>query len=262
MEQAGEQTINKDDDTKWVVLGIEDSNKNGTNETLLLTTAKPTDDTIKLGGAAAYNNCIDEINRMCKEIYGEEARGITIEDVNNCLEYTPVGGMYYLNDTYYTTRNLTTKLKDLGETWTAIKDYNTNSLEGVFYDPANPEGIEDNGKALGEYPLDGYYYYLSNDGTYLVNAVNTADTSNSITTATKNVIFGSNKEYIYWLASRGVSATSILAAFSPNAVFAGGARSSNSFNSRGNSGASNFPCRAVVSLRSDIPAVVEQSENS
>ena len=255
-EENGEQKINKDDDTKWVVLGIEDSNKNGTNETLLLTTAKPTTDEIILDGAAAYNNCIDEINRMCKEIYGEEARGMTIEDVNNCLEYIPVGGMYFLNK-WNTTGNLTTKLKDLGEMWTAIKDYNnTNSESGMFYDPANPDGIADNGKTLGEYPLDGYSYELSNDGTYLINRINTADTSNTITTATKNVIFGSNKEYHYWLASRGVGTDSICAHFGPGSVYEGGAHSYDMLlYSRGVSDSDEFSCRAVVSLRSDIPAV-------
>ena len=60
---------------------------------------------------------------MCKELYGEEARGMTIEDVNNCLQYTPAGGMYFDKDgNTQTTNNLTTKLNELPtEVWNAIK---------------------------------------------------------------------------------------------------------------------------------------------
>ena len=255
------QTINKDAETKWVVLGAEDVNKNGTNETLLLTTKTPTTEKIFLYGAGGYNNCIEEINRMCREIYGEEAEGMTIKDVNNCLAYTPAGGMYNLygwRTSWNTTGNLNTKLKNLGEMWTKIKDYNTNSKSGVFYDPSHPEGIKDNGATLGEYELNGYYYSVSNDGTYLVNKANTSDTSNTITTATKNVIFGSDNSNRYWLASRGVFADSYYAGFGPGAVNEGVAYSYNGlFRSGGASDGGEFPLRAVVSLRSDIPAVVE-----
>ena len=251
----GEQTIGKDDNTKWVVLGAEDVNKNGTKETLLLTTATSTTEKIVLYGAAAYNNCIEEINRMCKEIYGEEAEGMTIEDVNNCLAYTPAGGMYYQNGKYNSIGNLTTKLKNLGEMWTAIKDYNTNSKSGVFYDPSNPKGIKDNGATLGEYELNGYEYVAAST---VVGAEGKSVLPNSITTATKTLIFGTNNSYVYWLASRGVYATSNYAEFGPGFVIKGHAYSYNElFRSYDYSSYYEFPLRAVVSLRSDIPAVVE-----
>ena len=243
---------------------MEDSNKNGTNETLLLTTETPTTGKIRMYGYQPYNHAVDEINRMCKEIYGSDARGMTIKDVNNCLEYTPAGGMYSLNGKWNETQNLITKLKDLGEDygnmWTAITNYNTNNKDGVFYDPSNPKGIKDNGKVLGEYPLDGYFYHLSADGTYLVNEANASDTSHKITTATKNLIFGDSKNYLYWLASRGVYADSVYADFGPGAVFGGRARSCDFlFDSFGYSGGFELPLRCVVSLRSDIPAVVADS---
>ena len=207
------------EETKWVVFGFEDKNGDTKNETLLLTTEHPTTNMIYFRGAALYNNCIEELNRMCKELYGENARGMTIEDVNKVLGYTPAGGMYSLNGTYYKTGNLTTKLKDLGEMWTAITDYNTNNKDGVFYDPSNPGGIKDNGEVLGEYTLDGYYYYLSDDGTYLVNDADTTDTSHKISETLKKVIFGNeDNNYGYWLASRGVNAYSDYANFGPGAV--------------------------------------------
>ena len=126
-----DQTINKDTNTVWVVLGREDSNKDGNYETLLLTTETPTEDTITLYGAAAYNNWISECNRMAKELYGNEARGMTIEDVNDCLNYTPAGGTYYdSSDNCQTTGNLTTKIKDLS-TWNNIKLNGTYTPDGT-----------------------------------------------------------------------------------------------------------------------------------
>ena len=216
----GVQTVNiASDDTKWVVLGAESSNGNdGTNETLLLTTQTPTTEKIKMYGYQPYNHAVDEINRMCKEIYGTDARGMTIEDVNECLNYKNPKGMYYINNKWNETQNLTTKLKDVGECWTA---YNTNNKNGVFYDPSNPEGIKDNGAKLGEYNLDGYFYHLSNDGTYLVNKANASDTSHTITTVTRNLIFGETKQYAYWLASRGVLGGSDCAEFGPGSVSGG-----------------------------------------
>ena len=246
------QTISKDSNTKWVVLGAEDSDKNGTNETLLLTTETPTTEQIIFYGAAGYNNAVEEINRMCKELYGEDARGMTIEDVNRALGYTPAGGEYHLNGTYNTTGNLTTKLKDLGDMWTAIKNNNDTNYSGKYYDPSHPEGISDNGAVLGEYKLNGYSYIIdSTTGGIPV-------IPDSTTTATKNVIIGTNNSYVYWLASRGVDANSNYANFGIGKVVQGEACSGDDlFCSYGESSVDSLSLRAVVSLRSDIPAVVE-----
>ena len=225
------QTINKDAETKWVVLGAKDVNESGTNETLLLTTLKPTTKTIRLYGAAAYNNCITEINRMCKELYGEEAEGMTIEDVNNCLGYTNPKGMYYdKSDNELIANNLTTKLNSL-PIWNDIKD-NHQTPDG--------KNTED---ALGEYPLNGYDYSISSTGA---------------TDARKNLILASNTPY--WLASRGVYAFANrgYAIFGPGAVYGGYAYSYFvTFYSGGGERVRGFGFRPVVSLRSDIPAVVE-----
>ena len=217
------QTISKDSNTKWVVLGAEDSDKNGTNETLLITTKTPTIGTIALYGAAGYNNCIEEINRMCKELYGEDARGMTIEDVNNCLQYTPPAGMCAKesddNFTYYNVPK-GTKISELGtnygDTWTDIQNNASKDESGtkIYYTPEKVNGTT-NASELGNIEINGYAYGLSSDGTYLINPANQTDTSNTITTATKNVIFGTSTDYSYWLASRGVSASSFGAAFGP-----------------------------------------------
>lgn len=235
---------------------IEDKDNDGLNEVLLLTTEHPTTNEIVFQGAVAYNNAVDEVNRMCKELYGTNARGITIEDVNRALGYTPAGGMYYLNDTYNTTSNLTTKLKDLGDMWTAIKNNNDTNNSGKYYDPNHPEGISDNGAALGEYELNGYFYAIdSTVGT----PTGVPQVSSEISATAKAMIFGSSKKnYGYWLASRGVDAGSDYAVFGPGFVVNGYADSCyGSVDSSGNAFGYGLCFRPLVSLTSEIPAAGE-----
>ena len=258
----GVQTIHKDSETKWVVLGVEDSNKNGTNETLLLTTETPTTEKIKMYGYQPYNHAVEEINRMCKEIYGTDARGMTIEDVNACVQYTAPAGMCAKNNSgtivYYTVPE-GTKISDLGSSygniWTDIQN-NARVIDGTkkYFTPSCPEGTTDS-NVLGKIPVDGYSYVV--DST--VGAPEGIPVlSDSTTNATKNLIFGDSNNYFYWLASRGVDAGSDFACFGPGTVDGGGAGSYDGlFNSGGDSGVIVFSLRAVVSLRSDIPAVVE-----
>ena len=215
---SSDQTLELDnEETKWVVFGYEDKDNDGLNEVLLLTTEHPTTNKIYFKGATAYNNAVDEVNRMCKELYGTNARGITIEDVNRALGYTPAGGMYYLNSKWNTTGNLTTKLKDLGDMWTAIKNNNDTNTSGKYYDPSHPEGISDSGAVLGEYVLDGYWYVI--DST--VDApTGVPQVSSEISVTAKAMIFGSSKtNYGYWLASRGVDVYSNYARFGPGFVW-------------------------------------------
>ena len=250
------QTISADSDTRWGVFGYEDNDKDGLNEVLLLTTVHPTTNKIYFYGAAGYNNAVDEVNRMCKELYGTNARGMTIEDVNRALGYTPAGGMYDLNDTCNTTGNLTTKLKDLGDMWTAIKNNNDTNYSGKYYDPSNPEGISDNGAVLGEYELNGYFYAI--DST--VGApTGVPQVSSEISATAKAMIFGSSKtNYGYWLASRGVYAGSDYADFGPGGVCNGYARSYfGLFYSNGDAFNGEFGLRPLVSLTSEIPAAGE-----
>ena len=237
------------EETKWVVFGYEDKDNDGLNEVLLLTTEHPTTNKIAFQGAAAYNNVVEEINRMCKELYGTNARGMTIEDVNRVLGYTPAGGMYNLNSKWNTTGNLTTKLKDLGDMWTAIKNNNHNVTDysGEYYDPSHPKGINDNGATLGEYVLDGYWYDVD-------------DVSSNTSIVAKAMIFGSGEtNYGYWLASRGVIAYSDHACFVQGCVFGGVAGSyGGSFSSDGVAECDGgYYLRPLVSLTSEIPAAGE-----
>ena len=195
---AETQTIHSDEYTFWRVLGIEDSNKDGNYETLLLTTAQPTADTVTLYGAAAYNNWIGECNRMAKELYGDNARGMTLEDVDECFRITSPGGMYNdTNNNMHTTGNFTTKIREL-PTWNNIKANGTNTPDG-----RNTEA------ALGDYVLDGcLYYYDSSSNT--IYDMNLSIPIGEITSIEDNLIFTSRN---YWLASHGAYADNRLCLF-------------------------------------------------
>ena len=211
-------------------------------------------------GYQPYNHAVDEINRMCKEIYGEDARGMTIEDVNACVQYTASGGVCFGGDeSKYYNVPVGTKISDLGSSygdiWTDIQN-NARVIDGTkkYFTPSCPEGTTDS-NVLGKIPVDGYSYVV--DST--VGAPEGIPVlSDSTTNATKNLIFGDSNNYFYWLASRGVDADSGFAIFGPGSVFGGGAGSYfGLFGSSGDSRRGDFSLRAVVSLRSDIPAVVE-----
>ena len=224
------QTISLTAEPTYVVMGVADINENGTNETLLLTITKP-EVKVTLAGAAAYNTGPTEINRMCRELYGKDARGMTIEDVNNCLGYTNPKGMYVdKSGNEQTVNNLTTKLSSL-PIWNDIKNNHQT-----------PDG-RDTEAALGEYLLDGYFNSIS---------------STEVTDARKNLILASNTTY--WLASRGVSAYANrgYAIFGPGAVRGGIAYScGGAFRSDGYVRDNEFGLRPVVSITSQIPEVGE-----
>ena len=240
---------------EWVVFGREDSNKDGKYETLLITTLAPSTETLSLSGADGYNTGIEQIEAKVKEIYGNDVRAMTIDDVNKTLGYTPAGGMYYAGSQYQTTGNFTTKLKDLGETWTNIVNYNTNNSEGVFNTPAHPEGISDNGAELGEYLLDGYWYAVNSSA----GGTGVPTVSENTSNVAKNLVFGtSGNKYSYWLASRGVCAPDNYAGFGPGGVDFGSAGSSGElFDSIGDARGGELSARALVSLKSEIPELGE-----
>ena len=225
-----DQIISLTAEPTYVVMGVADINENGTNETLLLTITKP-EVKVTLKGAAAYNNGPTEINRMCRELYGKDARGMTIEDVNNCLGYTNPKGIYYdKSGNEQTVNNLTTKLSSL-PIWNDIKN-NHQTPDG-----RNTEA------ALGEYPLDGYSYNIpSTEATY----------------SRKKLIKVPNSSY--WLASRGVNADANYgcAVFGPGAVDVSNVYSGlDAFISDGGEYDFEFGLRPVVSLTSQIPEVVK-----
>ena len=233
--------------TTWVVLGIADEDKDGINERLLITSSEPVGE-VNLKGAAAYNYGPDELETICRKLYSSStgtARSMTIEDVNEALRYPPEGGMYYDGSSYQTTGDFTTKLNELGSVWESIIGSRT------------PDGTNTK-TTLGEYPLDGYAYRVAGD--YLVPMTDMSDTTHPASEITNevNLIFGTSRNYSYWLASRGVAGDGVgggvCACFGPGRVDVGCASSCyNTFDSDGGEFGESFPVRPVVSLKSEIP---------
>ena len=234
------QTITADSDTKWVVLGYDDKNNDGINETLLLTTLEPTTGKIILYGEAAYNNVIEEVNRMCKELYGNDARGMTLEDSTRAMGFTDV-----------TLRKV--------NTYPSWEDYISEDTDKTYYTPAHPDGIQDGGTELGNYEVNDSDS-LCKKGT-LTNIANTS----------KNLIFGLNGDYGYWLAAQGgevqvilssslgEDSTSFSVTFGPSTVKNGRLSLSNqTFECAvGTKTAISLSLRGVVSITSQIPDVGE-----
>lgn len=260
-EQCGNwsQTIElNNDETKWVVFGYEDRDGDNANEVLLLTTEKTTGQTVWFGGAIGYNNGKKQIDRMCRELYGHDARGITIEDVNRALGYEPTGGMYYdENQELQMTENLTTKLSELS-VWDKIKKQGTYT----------PDGTNDE-TTLGNYKLDGYEYLAEPKSTA---SVVIPVVENTIASNAKAMIFGSNSDYGYWLTSRGISVEYIsywisssdvlqhgyYACFGLGFVSSGWVSSNSKLQSSAYNKHSSYRClRPLVAITSEVPAAGE-----
>lgn len=216
-----DQTIEKGSDVRWVVFGVEDTNKDGRNESLLLTTVKPTKTSVAWGNSELeYENGESELNRICKELYGNDARSITAEDINSTLGYKPTGAIYpkvtettaqilnnepkkklvissviddtttgtKYNVTYCTTGNFTTKLKDL-EIWNDIKSIEVGT---------NGDTVE----KYGDYTYNAYNYYVDKNGN-IIEPIN-SNTAGSVSNVTRDMIFGTNSRYRYLLATKTV----------------------------------------------------------
>ena len=104
------QTLTTTANTKWRILSIDET----TGEILLTTQGVTNTDTeATLRGATGYLHGVEELNRICKELYsntekGITARSMTIEDLNKAVGYDPTtyseyGKEYtYTSGTFYT----------------------------------------------------------------------------------------------------------------------------------------------------------------
>ena len=231
----------------WVVLEIEDQNSNGINETLLITSATPTNNTLTLFGAAAYNNGPRIMNKVCKDLYSNttygNARSMTIEDVNRAVNWTDTRGMYWDTNNNAHKVDAGTKFGDLPP---AVKSVITTNGTSTPY-----------GTSLDNCNIDGYGYYIL--GNYLVDDSNDSSTSNPITEREKAIIFG-NGNYLHWLTSRGCTAWANYGRvyFGAGYVENNSAGSSRGYFTSSEDQYSDYlELRPVVSLTSSIPTVTQ-----
>ena len=242
------QTFIQETGNYWKVLGIEDEDGNGTNETLLIKMVNPTETALTLYGAAAYNNGEIILNKICKELYSSnrygEARSIKAEDVNNCLQYTPDGGMFENEDlTLSQTNGFNTQIKNL-PTWETIKANGTYTPDGT--------NTEEN---LGLYKLNGYYYYMGS-GYYLIHPITDAripTTENALATAFCDA---NSYRICYWLATPFAYCQSDMVNFGLLKVWHSMVhfeKYDSTFSSDGSASAESGQVCPVVSLKKEIP---------
>ena len=181
----------------WVVLAEDDNN-------YMLTTVKPTSDTIRLQSVDGYNNGVQALNAYCAKYYTVEvngkkyvARNINMDDIE----------MYY---------------KDKSDSWKqdtlGFENYNKTGVEatGYQYYPslyAMEKGSGMDGKLGTSETPNGYEHYNNNyksDGTSTKDYLDTyyyASTNdikeNFTNSEAYNIIFESGKTY--YVATRTVS---------------------------------------------------------
>lgn len=102
-------------------------------------------------------------------------------------------------------------------------------------------GINDSGVTLGEYNLDRYRYGAS-------------ELSDNISNETKNMIFGKNENFYYWLASRGVCVSSEIVYFGLGHVDYGHVDSFfKMYTSHNSKSLGMLSLRPLISLTEEIP---------
>lgn len=222
-----DQIVTREDAT-WVVFGITEDEKG-----LLITTETPLNqkDSINFRGAQAYNNGVETLNTVARELYSNSkygyARSMTIEDVNNYLGFENPSAQYSYIETdneelgedriehekdvtggkWEKLDNLTTKVKDLPTFKSIISN-------GTY----TPDGINTK-EALGEYCINSYSLQTSEvvkEGKCIVRVFGT-DELFEIDADKKDFIFGIYEDYrfaySYWLASRAVGASNDFVSF-------------------------------------------------
>lgn len=180
----------------WVVLAEDDNN-------YMLTTVKPTSDTIELKSADGYNNGVQALNAYCAKYYSVEingkkyvARSITMDDI----------------EAYYKDKTDSWKQNTLG-----FENYNKKGVEakGYEYYPSlysMENGSSMNGKLNVSEAPNAYEAYNNNyksDGTSTKEYLDTyyfaynKDVKENFANANAyNVIFESGNSY--WVATRTV----------------------------------------------------------
>lgn len=238
----GIQKFTQEKNNKWKVIGAQDIDKNGTNETLVIKMENPTNVVLLLKGAAGYNNGADIMNKICKELYSSsrygEARSIKIEDVNNTLQYSQ-GALYMdYSEGIHEVDGTNHKLKDIipSDQWGRIVELGTKT----------PDGTNTENK-LGTYVLNGYYYNIS--GTTITNPVTNKETN--ITVKELDAI-GVNSAY--WFANSSASVSSGYVVFGPGSLEEGMVYSFNDlYYNTGNEYEYSYSLCPVVLLKNEIP---------
>lgn len=212
------QEFYQEESEYWRIIGVEDKDGNGTNETLLIKKATSTINELRLYGIEGYNNGPEIMNRICKELYSSdkygEARSITMEDIDNLLEYTAKEGLYGIrtNENDVQIYEFAGKLKEM-PIWNEIIE------SGAYYTPDGANTVEE----LGEYQLNGHAYRIiemNKENITISSPAINAKEEKAIKSRIGEVIWTDQYGYgdNYLLATKGVIAEPNIVAFGLGSV--------------------------------------------
>ncbi len=217
------QTLTTTANTQWRILSIDET----TGEILLTTQgATNTDTNVTLKGATGYVHGVEELNRICKELYsntekGITARSMTIEDLNKAVGYDPTTFSSYGTTKTYTSGRFYT-YEENGKTVTSETPKEASS--------SNPVTVKETS-----------YYYRPSD----INS-------------TVGNILGSSYG---WLASPYVNAYSSSADFGMRIAYSSIVSEDGSVSSTGYVSTPSNGVRPVVSLSSKLLDIGDESKD-
>ena len=246
------QTISQDTSLKWRIMSVNDDG------TIDLISSAPTSQSVGLGGALGYNNCVYLLNDICAELYSNENLGVTARSINLEDDIEPKmneagiaardsyesGQTYaygnvrtYTSSSYRYYPNLYAQEKGSGiDTGVARED--GVAKNDSYYSSPTAETYTQAGTSL-TVTSDYYYFSSSNSPSYFDD------------TTWYDLVFNTNSYYC--LASRCVNAYPSYAFFYVRRVGYGSLYYGNLFDSNSYAGYNySYRFRPVVSLGSNI----------
>ena len=205
---SSNQTIPQETDLKWQIMSINDDG------TIDLVSDKPLSTSIYWRGAIAYNNAVFAMNDICKKLYSNSelnsiARSINFDDIEAKLTDAGINAR----------NNYQGAIASYGESYT----YTDASLTyyPVLYRYENGSGINTTTvKKDGIEESDSYYTSPTQDSSAQANneltvtrnyyrlSYSVADGNIDIYFKSKafyDVVFGENRDFSYWVATRYVT---------------------------------------------------------
>ncbi len=259
---SSNQTINQKSGMKWRVLNI---HENGTVD--LIGDVSSSDQTIYFQGALGYNNGVYLLNDICKELYSNNALGVTarsinIEDIESQMNETGIAAkdayvQYYAQygktKTYTGSNanypNLYAKEKGSGIDTTEVKASGIEVSDNGYTSPTT----ETSSKVTSLTVTQTFYVFSNTPANYFKDYNESGST-------VRDILF--NTGTAYWLASRCVNCSSPGVNFCLRCVSGATLGGGGVFDSNGTTFNPACRLRPVVSLGSNIKIEACEGENN
>ena len=247
------QSIEQDRSLLWQILSV---NNDGTVD---LISSKPTNTNVFFEGALGYNNRVYILNDICDKQYGNKsldvkARCIKSEDIESNMNQAGIEA----KEQYSNEDNVV----KYGET----RKYTINRYYPILYSQENGSGINTTTiKKDGIGLSDSYYSSPTSETSAQAgnNGITVTQTHYAMTNSSENInyfddkafyelIFGTNLDYRYWLATRYANCFSDNASFGGRDIYDGGIGGRYFINSFNDTYSYGRCLRPIVTLKADI----------